>query len=172
MNRTYLHLGRLLTPAFFVLLTFTQCTVLTAPVSRGGSSATEDRQRSAVIAYAKEQLGAPYCYAGRDPKRGFDCSGFTYYVLKEFEVPLSTSSRYQAKEGRQVDVSRVQPGDLIFFKRTPVGRVFHVAMVVANDRRGLQVIHSTSRGVVIDNITNSTYWRPKVASARDVLSGR
>jgi len=32
------------------------------------------------------------------------------------------------------------------------------------------VIHSTSRGVVIDNITRSSYWEPKISSARDVIS--
>jgi hypothetical protein len=44
-----------------------------------------------------------------------------------------------------------------------------VALVVANDRQGMQVIHSTSRGVVIDNVSESDYWRPKVSSARRVL---
>lgn len=151
------------------------CTFLTTePVSRPPASKSgydqETRLRSEVVDYARGFLGAGYRYGGRDPKKGFDCSGFTYYVMNHFEVPLSTSSRYQADEGKKVEVRQVRPGDLVFFKRTPMGRVFHVALVVANDRQGLQVIHSTSRGVVIDNISKSDYWRPKLSSARNVLS--
>lgn len=128
----------------------------------------EDKLRDEIISYAKKQLGTSYQYAGRDP-RGFDCSGYTYYVMKEFGVKLSTSSKAQANEGKKVDVKEVKPGDLIFFKRTRAGRVFHVAMVVSNTSSGLEVIHSTSRGVVVDNITKSKYWKPKISSARNVV---
>ena len=67
----------------------------------------------------------------------------------------------------------MQPGDLVFFRRSSRENIFHVALVVKNDRDGIQVIHSTSsRGVVLDNITKSTYWAPKLSEARNVLSGR
>jgi cell wall-associated NlpC family hydrolase len=128
----------------------------------------EDKIRVGITDYAKEQLGASYRYAGRDP-RGFDCSGFTHYVLDNFDIKVSTSSRTQANEGKKIDVNEVNPGDLIFFKRSKAGKVFHVAMVVSNTGEGIQVIHSTSRGVVIDNISQSKYWKPKISSARDVV---
>ncbi len=128
----------------------------------------EDKLRRDITNYAKEQLGASYRYAGRDP-RGFDCSGFTHYVLEEFDIEVSTSSRTQANEGKKISLDEVKSGDLIFFKRSKAGRVFHVAMVVTNSRDGIEVIHSTSRGVVIDNISKSKYWKPKMSSARDVV---
>ena len=142
--------------------------------SRAGSSepttviGKDSPQREKVVSYAKKQLGAKYRAGGKDPK-GFDCSGLTYFVMKNFGVTLSASSRYQAKEGKKVRVEDVQPGDLIFFKRSAAGPVFHVAMVVRNSREGIEVIHSTSRGVVIDNISKSDYWEPKIYAARDVL---
>ena len=89
--------------------------------------------------------------------------------MKNFDITLSPSSRYQAKEGKKIRVEEAQPGDLIFFKRSAAGPVFHVAIVVRNSREGIEVIHSTSRGVVIDNISKSSYWEPKIFSAREVL---
>ncbi len=157
----------------FVTIGLTQCvSVLNtaeSEVKENTKLSKEDRLRLNITEYAKEQLGASYRYAGRDP-RGFDCSGFTYYVLDNFDIKVSTSSRTQANEGKKIDVNEVNPGDLIFFKRSKAGKVFHVAMVVSNTREGIQVIHSTSRGVVIDNISQSKYWKPKISSARNVVA--
>ncbi|MCO6476096.1 MAG: C40 family peptidase [Phaeodactylibacter sp.] len=165
----------------FFLFSLAHCAVLHDPPTgphnpsraKTGSEETtavekSSPQRDAVVSYAKKKLGAGYQEGGAGPNR-FDCSGFTSYVMKEFDVPLSRSSRYQAKEGRKIRVEDARPGDLIFFKRSPAGPVFHVAMVVRNSREGIEVIHSTSRGVVIDNISRSSYWEPKIYSARDVL---
>jgi len=128
----------------------------------------EDRLRTDIISYAKQFVGTKYVYAGKDP-RGFDCSGFTSYVMKEFDVSLSSSSRMQEDQGRSISVSDALAGDLIFFRREKRGRVFHVALVVSNTREGLKVIHSTNRGVVVDNISHNSYWKPKISTARRVI---
>jgi len=128
----------------------------------------EDRLRTDIISYAKQFVGTKYVYAGKDP-RGFDCSGFTSYVMKEFDVSLSSSSRMQEDQGRAISVSDALAGDLIFFRREKRGRVFHVALVVSNTREGLKVIHSTNRGVVVDNISHNSYWKPKISTARRVI---
>lgn len=148
------------------------CSLVT-PVSATHASKVDKEEffRREVVSYAEKQLGAPYKYAGRNPK-GFDCSGFTYYVMGNYKIPLSVSSRTQEKEGRGIPVKAAKTGDLIFFRRSKLGQVFHVAMVISNDRNGLRVIHSTSRGVVVDNVSHSSYWKPKISSARDVISGR
>lgn len=130
---------------------------------------SEEKLRQEVVAFAKEYLGTRYHYAGKDP-RGFDCSGFTYYVMHKFDIDLPPSSKHQEDEGKSVSLKEVQAGDLVFFKRVKVGKPFHVALVVSNNRDGLKVIHSTSRGVVIDNVTESSYWKPKISSARDIIS--
>jgi cell wall-associated NlpC family hydrolase len=58
---------------------------------------------------------------------------------------------------------------LIFFGKN--GKVSHVAMVVSNTYEGISVVHSTtSKGVMVQNITKSTYWKPKILFARDVIS--
>jgi cell wall-associated NlpC family hydrolase len=91
--------------------------------------------------------------------------------MDRYDIDLSASSSLQENQGRKIDPGSVKTGDLIFYRRSPGGRVFHVSLVVDNDREGIKVIHATSRGVVIDNISTSSYWKPKISTARDVISG-
>ena len=122
-----------------------------------------------LVAYARLQLGTPYRYAGKAPG-GFDCSGYTCYVLREFGVQLPGNSGLQEGSGRHIARTEARAGDLVFFRRSKGGQVFHVALVTANDNTGLHVIHSTSsRGVVEDNISTNSYWREKVWTFRRVL---
>lgn len=119
--------------------------------------------------YAQNFVGIHYHYAGVAPRTGFDCSGFTHYILKEFDVKVSAGSSTQATQGIKIALEDVQPGDLVFFARK--NRVSHVAMVVDRSQEGITVVHSTnSRGVVVENISTSKYWKNKILYARDVIS--
>lgn len=129
----------------------------------------EELLRKEAVNYAKTFLGTKYKLGGTSPKSGFDCSGFTSYIMRHVDIALSRTSQAQENNGKKVHLKNVQPGDLIFYRRTPLGKVFHVSMVVANKEDGIYVIHSTSRGVVIDNVTKSSYWSPKISSARSVF---
>lgn len=153
-----------------------QCTIIRdatrpADVPAGKDSASaETRLRERILEYAKGYLGADYREAGKTPRQGFDCSGFTSYVFQKFDIDLAASSRGQASQGKRVEPDEVKPGDLIFFRRSKGQEIFHVAMVVSANNKSLKVIHSTSRGVVIDDIYADKYWKPKIDSARDVVS--
>ncbi len=126
--------------------------------------------RKKVVDYGKKFVGTHYKYAGQSPKTGFDCSGFTSYVLKEFGVIASPASSIQASEGRYVALEKVMPGDLIFFGESKK-KISHVALVIKRGPEGITCVHSTtSRGVIIENVTQSTYWKPKILFARDVIS--
>lgn len=128
--------------------------------------------RTEVTAYAQQYRGTRYTPAGKTPASGFDCSGFTSYVMQRFDIRLSASARDQALQGRPQTLDKAKPGDLVFFRRSPSEPIFHVAMVLSNDQKGLFIIHSTtSRGVVVDNLLQSTYWKPKIDRVRDVISG-
>jgi cell wall-associated NlpC family hydrolase len=131
----------------------------------------ETTVRNDIVGFAKNYIGSIYRYAGRSPQTGFDCSGFTHFIMKSFGVSVSASSAAQSMQGELIKLKDVQPGDLIFFKRSSRGRISHVGMVVSNDDRGILMIHSSSsRGVVIDNLTHSKYWRPKIHAARRVIN--
>lgn len=142
------------------------------PAPANQSQDREQTLRSNIVEYAQTFLGTNYLYAGRSPQTGFDCSGFTHFVLAKFGIDLPPVSRSQEGQGRQVAVQEVQPGDLIFYRRSANSQVFHVSLVVANEPDGIYVIHSVSNGVSIDNITTSSYWAPKISTARDVVSGK
>ena len=127
----------------------------------------EQRLREDITRHAKKYVGVKYKYGGKSPK-GFDCSGFTGYVFEKYDINLSRSASEQAKSGKKVTLGKAQKGDLLFFKKK--GNVNHVALIVSNSKDGIEVIHSTtSRGVMIQNVTKSSYWKPRIMYAKDVI---
>ena len=134
------------------------------------SGLSQKKFRQEVVNYALQYIGSGYKSAGTSPKTGFDCSGFTRFVLKQFDVKVSPASAAQSKEGVPVGLSAVQPGDLIIFGRNNKD-IQHVALVVERTRDGIICVHSTtSRGVIRENVTASSYWKPLILGARDVVT--
>lgn len=127
--------------------------------------------RDSLVEYAKTLQGRPYKYAGKGPNV-FDCSGFTCYVYKSFNMQLPASSSLQSKFGREMPTEEVKKGDLLIFKSpTPgVNSVGHVGMVVSNVDGKISFIHSsTRRGVVIDSLSHKHY-QARYMGARRVLT--
>lgn len=121
----------------------------------------ENAPSADLIDIARSLEGIPYKYGGTT-KRGFDCSGFTSYVYQENNATIPRTSGEQERYAQSVRIKDLERGDLVFFRPNKVGKVFHVALVVDNNREGVIVIHSTSsRGVVEENITKSSYWSKK-----------
>lgn len=118
--------------------------VLAAPGHAGGqqpaagASATADSD--SVVALARAQLGRRYLFGGTDPDRGFDCSGFTRYLMRALGVRLPRTASEQASAGREVprDPARLRVGDLLTFGRG--GRITHVGVYVGEGR----YIHASS----------------------------
>jgi cell wall-associated NlpC family hydrolase len=131
---------------------------------------SESEIRNTIIEKAKKHIGTHYVWGGKKPG-GFDCSGFTSYMLSLYGVHVSPSSRHQGLQGAHVNIKDAQTGDLVFFSRYGKGgRISHVAMVVENTGSELFVIHACSRGIIIDNILNDKYWTPKILFARNVIN--
>lgn len=127
--------------------------------------------REFIAGYAQNFVGIEYRHGGGSSATGFDCSGFTSFALNEFGVKVSPSSAMQSTQGVEVSFDNVLPGDLVFFGRR--GHVTHVALVVKNTEEGVFCVHSTcSRGIMVENISTSRYWRPKIMFARDVITGQ
>lgn len=163
---------------FFVSICILFLASCTATNNAGSSKSKEDNTkdgltkaqlRTELTKECEEYLGTKYKYAGKTPDTGFDCSGFTSYVYDQFNINLSPSSKNQAVQGKAVMLSKVKPGDLVFFGND--GEITHVAMVISNTKEGIKVAHSTtSNGVMIQNISTSKYWKPKILFARDIIS--
>lgn len=125
-----------------------------------------------LLAYAKKFMGTRYVRGGKGPK-GFDCSGFTSYVFRQFGVALGASSRDQYLQGDKVDRLAVQPGDLLFFKGRAAksSTVGHVGIAIEADPETgvITFIHAaTSGGIRIDK-TSAPYYAARYIGARRVL---
>lgn len=125
---------------------------------------------SNIISFSKQFVGTPYRYSGTTPS-GFDCSGFVGHLFKDKGVDLPRNSSAMAKVGDAVDKKNLKPGDLVFFKgrgrRSGVG---HVGMVVqANDSSVYMIHSSTSRGVVVEDFTKSSYFKNRFIKAKRIL---
>lgn len=126
--------------------------------SEQGSNTSASRNK--IVSNAKKYLGTPYVWAGNSPN-GFDCSGFTSYVMKDFGKELSRRSEDQFNEGQKVKEKNVQKGDLIFFSNG--SGISHVGIVISEKGKPIEMIHaSSSKGVIITDIESSEYWRTRV----------
>ena len=117
---------------------------------------------SSVVAKAKQYIGSRYVYGGSTPS-GFDCSGFTSYVYKQFGVALNRTAAGQFGNGVAVSKSQLQSGDLVMFGKSGIN---HVGIYIG----GGQMVHAAnpSRGVTIDTI-NSGYYANNYVGARRVM---
>lgn len=124
--------------------------------------------RASIISDAENYLGTPYKYAG-NTKAGFDCSGLVCKVFDENNIKMPRRSADQGKEGISVDVSRVKPGDLLFFATAGGSAVTHVGIVNEILNGEVTFVHSsTSKGVIISSL-NDAYWNKAFLFARSVL---
>ena len=104
--------------------------------SKKRTTAVEVMQfRQDVAGWAKNYVGTKYHYAGTSSKTGFDCSGFTSHVLKEFDIKVSASSATQSTQGIKVPIKEAKPGDLIFGS-TGAGGESHLAGEMLNTTAG------------------------------------
>jgi len=99
-----------------------------------------------VVDFAKTLIGTPYKYASTDPKIGFDCSGFITYVFSHFNIIVPRSSIDFTNVGKEISSTEAKPGDLILFTGTDSTEKFvgHMGLVVTNQNKQLEFIHSTS----------------------------
>ena len=116
---------------------------------------------SSIISFAKQYLGTRYSYGGASPS-GFDCSGFTMYVYKQFGYSLThtATGQWQSGIGTKVySIGALQAGDLVFFNdpsRNAGKACSHAGIYIG----GGQFIHSSSsksNGVIISDLTSGYY---------------
>ncbi|MEG0679125.1 MAG: NlpC/P60 family protein, partial [Carnobacterium sp.] len=119
--------------------------------STGGTSLSS--MQSAINAALS--TGNPYVWGGTSLSGGFDCSGFTQYVLGSVgvSIPRVADAQYSASK----KVSNPKAGDLVFFSING-GTVDHVGIVTGG---GGFVGSQSSTGVAYTSYT-SGWWANKV----------
>lgn len=97
-----------------------------------------------VVDYARQFVGKlPYIWGGTNPNKGFDCSGLVQYAYKQVGIKLPRTANEMAKVGKEVDIDKVQPGDIIVTRSGASKSGYHVVMVSANTDNGIQIISAT-----------------------------
>ncbi len=127
--------------------------VLTSNASNG--------KGSSIVETALSHLGTRYVYGGASAG-GFDCSGFTMYIYKQFgySLPHSATSQWLSGMGTKIySISELQPGDLVFFNdpsRNKGKACSHAGIYIGN---GQHVHASSSRnsGVITSDLTSGYY---------------
>ena len=127
-------------------------TAITLMEYRYGKGVTDIQME--ICEFARQFVGNPYRWGGTSLTNGADCSGFTLSVYANYGVSLPHSSKAQANCGTRIDLSELQPGDLVFYGGS---NIHHVAMYIGNG----QVVHaqSTNTGIVVSSMKYNTPTR-------------
>lgn len=126
-----------------------------------------DTVGDSIVAEALNYVGLPYVWGGTTPA-GFDCSGFTHYVLTQvFGYNFTRSLEVQAVSGEHVDPANLVPGDLVFFQNTYTWGLSHVGIYIGDG----QFVHAGSErtGVTISAMSDD-YWSSRYYTSRRIRS--
>lgn len=139
--------------------------------SRGSSTNNKGKSKTgskgdAIVREARKYKGAKYVWAGASPK-GFDCSGFTWYVFNQVtgdDIGRSVEDQY--KRGKSTSRDALSAGDIVFFKNTFQRGLSHCGIYIS----GSDFIHAENEdtGVVISSL-DSDYYGDHYAGARRLV---
>ncbi len=137
--------------------------IANTPVQEESLSSTSNKtvQRENIISYAKGYIGIPYLYGGNS-KKGFDCSGFTQYIMRHHGYNLPRTAQSQGDAYSKIKSGQATKGDLVFFGSSKKN-ISHVGIISSEKGSSISMIHaSSSKGIMISNIENNSYWTPKI----------
>jgi len=111
------------------------------------------------------QEGVRYRMGGTTPN-GFDCSGFTQYVYRQYDIEIPRTCEGQLAAGVIIPKEELQCGDLVLFHRTnhPTALVTHVGMYIGDGK----LIHAGSGGITVVEL-ESRYFAEHYLCARRIL---
>lgn len=113
--------------------------------SGGGASGAD------VVSAAKDYLGVPYLWGGKDPAKGLDCSGLTKLAYARLGIDLPHGSAHQVRAGSAVSgLADARPGDLLFF-----GQPTNHVGIYAGDSK---MVHAPRTGKAVE--VSSVYETP------------
>jgi hypothetical protein len=131
-----------------------------------GNSQTNPQGDNEIINTAKSFLGTPYQWGGTSPS-GFDCSGFTQYVLAQNGKSIPRTSQEQFASGQAVDKSQLQAGDLVFYNWSGGTEATHVGIYEGNGK----MIHAPHKGDVVKEVDFNSYGQNAYLGARRYYKG-
>ena len=121
---------------------------------------------SDIVREAQKYKGTRYVSGGESPK-GFDCSGFTWYVYNKVTgMDITRTVKTQSKQGKSVSNGSWQAGDILIFRNTAGKGLTHCGIYISGDK----FIHAENEktGVVISTFGDG-YYKDHYAEARRVI---
>ncbi|MFF1478728.1 C40 family peptidase [Streptomyces sp. NPDC058301] len=97
---------------------------VTTSSSATGSAAT-------IVNFALAQVGKAYV-SGATGSSAYDCSGLVQAAYRQVGIDLPRVSQDQSTAGRQVSLSNLQPGDVLYWGGA--GSAYHVAIYVGGGK--------------------------------------
>lgn len=114
-----------------------------------------DADAKGLMSLVQPLLGAPYRLGGTTPD-GFDCSGFTSYVMQQLGARLPRTAEEQFASGQEVTYAEAVPSDLLFYDALNKGKVSHVAIYLGNGK----IVHANGDTVRFEKVENMNRLYP------------
>ena len=115
-----------------------------------------------IIKNAQKYMGVPYVWGGDTPA-GWDCSGYTQYVMKESGITIPRTAAEQFNTGVAVNKNDLKVGDLVFFTTYKAG-ASHVGFYMGDGK----FIHASSaaKQVTINALSEDYYTEHYIGARR------
>lgn len=124
--------------------------------------------RDSLVVFSKDLLGTPYVTAGNGIK-GFDCSGYVYYVFQHFDIEVPRSTSGYEDFGQEISIEEVEKGDLLLFLSPTRNAIGHIGIVTKANGAESDFIHASSGNsmeVITTSLSSPTYTRRFVKAVR------
>lgn len=162
-------------PLLLLLIFITSCgsskssSTNTYKKERTSSRSSHRAASNNIVDFAKSFEGTRYKYGGTTTK-GMDCSGLVYVTFKNENIQMPRVSREMAKRGSKTSISKVDKGDLVFFRTNKNSNTInHVGIVTETKGGDIKFIHSTTSRGVIESSLEERYWKNAFVQARKIL---
>ena len=100
-----------------------------------------------ILDISKKWLESPYVFGGNGTKPGeeVDCSRLVQQIMKELGIKITRTTKTQHKEGKEINIKDIIPGDCIYFD---YGKgIQHVGLYIGDNK----MIHASStKGKVVE----------------------
>jgi cell wall-associated NlpC family hydrolase len=138
--------------------------------SRGATtyfSLEDESHAREMVLFALGLLDTGYRFGGRNPEAGLDCSGMVAWIVENISGKrLPHNAAQIADRTRPIQLSQLQPGDLVFFN-TMKRRHSHMGIYIGDGR----FVHApSSRGSVRVERLDNRYFAPRIDGARTLVA--
>ena len=120
-----------------------------------------------VAEFALNFVGCRYVRGGHGPNK-FDCSGFVYYVYKNFGYDLKPGARNQwSLLDGTIKKADLLPGDLVFFSNSGHSSgIFHVGIYIGDG----EFVHAANsrKGLIVTDMDDNWYSRRYLGAKRAI----